>query len=160
MIKGQLIYVCTSKADCREAAQIQSIEQSVSRCLVWSVDCPKPARLLTAHPPSSSALYSLTKNDQFQRNRSSLCRWRSAALSFHFGGLLDLLGLRDGVLPGVVLLSRRRRSGFPVDFAIGLGPGLSAMGALLFLFKTNPARNFCLFFRAGRYCVTIRTSYE
>lgn len=29
---------------------------------------------------------------------------------FHFflGGLLDLLGLRDGVLPGVVLLSRRR----------------------------------------------------
>ncbi len=56
---------------------------------------------------------------------------------FHFclGGLLDLLGLRDGVLPGVVLLSRRRWSGFPVDFAIGLGPGLSAMGALLFLFK-------------------------
>ena len=29
---------------------------------------------------------------------------------FHFflGGLLDLLGLRDGVFPGVVLLSRRR----------------------------------------------------
>lgn len=29
---------------------------------------------------------------------------------FHFflGGLLDLLGLSDGVFPGVVLLSRRR----------------------------------------------------
>jgi hypothetical protein len=45
--------------------------------------------------------------------------------------LLDLLGLRDGVFPGVVLLSRRRWSGCPVDFAIGFGPGLSAMNALL-----------------------------
>jgi hypothetical protein len=51
------------------------------------------------------------------------------------GGLLDLLGLRDGVFPGVVLLSRRRWSGFPVDFAIGFGPGLSAMDALPLQFK-------------------------
>jgi hypothetical protein len=29
-------------------------------------------------------------------------------LHFAFGGLLDLLGLRDGVFPGVILLSRRR----------------------------------------------------
>jgi hypothetical protein len=38
--------------------------------------------------------------------------WSTAGLTppYHllFGGLLDLLGLRDGVFPGVVLLSRRR----------------------------------------------------
>lgn len=30
-------------------------------------------------------------------------------------------------MPGVALLSRRRLSGFPVDFAMGLGPGLIAI---------------------------------
>ena len=44
---------------------------------------------------------------------------------------LCLCGLRDGVFPGVSLLSRRRLSGFPVVFAMGLGPGLIAMLALL-----------------------------
>lgn len=39
--------------------------------------------------------------------------------------------MREGVLPGVSLLSRRRLSGLPVDLAIGLGPGLIAMSALL-----------------------------
>lgn len=42
----------------------------------------------------------------------------------HFFGVEDLLGFNDGVFPGVLLLSRRRWSGFPVDLAIGLGPGL------------------------------------
>ncbi len=32
-------------------------------------------------------------------------------------------GLREGVLPGVFLLSRCLRSGWPVLFAIRLGPG-------------------------------------
>jgi hypothetical protein len=34
-------------------------------------------------------------------------------------------------LPGVSLLSRRRLSGFPVDFAMGLDPGLIAILAFL-----------------------------
>lgn len=33
---------------------------------------------------------------------------------------------------GVSLLSRRRLSGLPVDFAIGLGPGLIGISALLY----------------------------
>ena len=37
----------------------------------------------------------------------------------------DLLRFKLDVLPGVHLLSRRRLSGFPVDLAIGFGPGLS-----------------------------------
>jgi len=39
----------------------------------------------------------------------------------------DLLGFTPGVFPGVFLLSRRRWSGLPVDFAIGFGPGLRAI---------------------------------
>jgi hypothetical protein len=39
---------------------------------------------------------------------------------------VDLLGLSEGVLPGVFLLSLCRRSGFPVDFAVLFGPGLIA----------------------------------
>jgi hypothetical protein len=34
-------------------------------------------------------------------------------------------GLREGVFPGVVLLSLRLWSGLPVDFAIGFGPGFN-----------------------------------
>lgn len=44
---------------------------------------------------------------------------------------LCLWGLRVGVFPGVSLLSRRRLSGLPVDLAVGFGPGLIAMIALL-----------------------------
>jgi hypothetical protein len=40
---------------------------------------------------------------------------------FRFGGF------KDGVFPGVSLLSLARLSGFPVDLAILLGPGLSAI---------------------------------
>lgn len=36
-------------------------------------------------------------------------------------------GFNEGVLPGVFLLSRCRLSGLPVDLAIRLGPGLSAI---------------------------------
>lgn len=50
-------------------------------------------------------------------------------LSFYFP--VDLLGFSSGVLPGVSLLSRRRLSGFPVDLAIALGPGLRAMIVIL-----------------------------
>ncbi len=35
------------------------------------------------------------------------------------------LGLRLGLFPGVSLLSRRRLSTFPVDLAIGFGPGFN-----------------------------------
>jgi hypothetical protein len=66
---------------------------------------------------------------------------REPSVIYFFEGLLDLLGLRDGVFPGVVLLSRRRWSGFPVDFAIGFGPGLSAMDNLLFQFKKSILRS-------------------
>ena len=40
---------------------------------------------------------------------------------FRFGGF------KDGVFPGVSLLSLARLSGFPVDLAILFGPGLSAI---------------------------------
>jgi hypothetical protein len=40
---------------------------------------------------------------------------------------LRLGDFREGVFPSVSLLSRARLSGFPVDFAILFGPGLSAM---------------------------------
>lgn len=43
----------------------------------------------------------------------------------------DLLGFKLDLFPGVLLLSRRRLSSFPVDLAIGFGPGLSAMVVLL-----------------------------
>jgi hypothetical protein len=66
---------------------------------------------------------------------------REPSVIYFFEGLPDLLGLRDGVFPGVVLLSRRRWSGFPVDFAIGFGPGLSAMDNLLFQFKKSILRS-------------------
>jgi len=36
-------------------------------------------------------------------------------------------GFREGVLPGVLLLSLWRLSGLPVDLAILFGPGLSGM---------------------------------
>lgn len=39
---------------------------------------------------------------------AGLARQPNAPYHLIFGGLLDLLGLRDGVFPGVVLLSRRR----------------------------------------------------
>jgi hypothetical protein len=42
-------------------------------------------------------------------------------LFFRFGGF------KDGVFPGVSLLSLARLSGFPVDLAILFGPGLSAI---------------------------------
>jgi hypothetical protein len=41
-------------------------------------------------------------------------------------------GFKDGVFPGVFLLSRARLSGFPVDLAILFGPGLSA---IIFVFN-------------------------
>jgi hypothetical protein len=47
-----------------------------------------------------------------------------ASFSYFF---LGTGGFKDGVLPGVLLLSRCLRSGFPVDSAILLGPGLSVM---------------------------------
>lgn len=43
----------------------------------------------------------------------------------------DLLGFKLRLFPGVLLLSRRRWSSFPVDLAFGFGPGLSAMIFLL-----------------------------
>lgn len=49
---------------------------------------------------------------------------RLPATSYFFE---DLLGFRSGLLRGVSLLSRRRLSTSPVDFAVGLGPGLSGM---------------------------------
>ena len=45
---------------------------------------------------------------------------------YYFPGFF-LGGFNEGVLPGVSLLSRWRLSGFPVDSAILLGPGLSAI---------------------------------
>jgi hypothetical protein len=45
-------------------------------------------------------------------------------LYYFFG---DFGGFKDGVFPGVSLLSRARLSGFPVDLAILFGPGLSDM---------------------------------
>lgn len=36
-------------------------------------------------------------------------------------------GFKEGVLPGVSLLSRCLRSGFPVESAVLFGPGLSAI---------------------------------
>jgi hypothetical protein len=51
---------------------------------------------------------------------------------FYFLGV-DFDGFNDGVLPGVLLLSRWRWSGFPVEVAVLFGPGLSAM-ILLFVF--------------------------
>lgn len=45
---------------------------------------------------------------------------------FRFGGF------KDGVLPGVLLLSLARLSGFPVDLAILFGPVLSA---IIFVFS-------------------------
>jgi hypothetical protein len=40
--------------------------------------------------------------------------------------LVDLLGFKEGVFPGVFLLSLWRWSGFPVDVAVLFGPGLMA----------------------------------
>ena len=45
----------------------------------------------------------------------------------HKSPFLCLCGLSEGVFPGVPLLSRCRRSGFPVDFAVLFGPGLIQM---------------------------------
>ena len=42
--------------------------------------------------------------------------------------------MSDGVFPGVCLLSLCRLSGFPVESAILLGPGLSAMILKIMLF--------------------------
>ena len=39
---------------------------------------------------------------------------------------VDFDGFKDGVLPGVPLLSRWRWSGFPVDVAVLFDPGLIA----------------------------------
>ncbi|MBI3133664.1 MAG: hypothetical protein HYZ14_03215 [Bacteroidetes bacterium] len=48
------------------------------------------------------------------------------AIYVNYFFFVDLLGFKPGVLPGVLLLSLRRRSGLPVDGAIGFGPGLMA----------------------------------
>ena len=56
---------------------------------------------------------------------------RSCERYLRYSSFLCLCGLREGVLPGVSLLSRRRLSGFPVDFAMGLDPGLIAILAFL-----------------------------
>jgi hypothetical protein len=45
------------------------------------------------------------------------------------------------VLPGVFLLSRLRWSGFPVDFAIGFGPGLRAIVVFLKSIRANLSQN-------------------
>jgi len=52
---------------------------------------------------------------------------------FHFllFFFLRLGGFKDGVFPGVSLLSLARLSGFPVDFAILLGPGFSGIFLVL-----------------------------
>lgn len=44
---------------------------------------------------------------------------------------VDLLGFNESVFPGVSLLSRRRRSGLPVESAMGFGPGFRAMTVIL-----------------------------
>ncbi len=80
----------------------------------------KTTYVLIAESATESSQNQVAPADERKRVRAPL----------HFF-LVDLLGLRDGVFPGVDLLSRRRWSGFPVDFAIGLGPGLSAIDALL-----------------------------
>lgn len=51
--------------------------------------------------------------------------------------------MREGVFPGVFLLSRRRLSGLPVDFAIGFGPGLIGTSILLLL-KEILSGSYCL----------------
>jgi hypothetical protein len=53
--------------------------------------------------------------------------WKTAFIINPIYFFEDLLGFKLEVFPGVVLLSRRRLSGFPVDLAVGFGPGLSAM---------------------------------
>jgi hypothetical protein len=47
---------------------------------------------------------------------------------FRFGGF------KNGVFPGVSLLSLARLSGFPVDLAILFGPGLSAIVLVLIIY--------------------------
>jgi hypothetical protein len=47
--------------------------------------------------------------------------------------VVDFDGFNDGVLPGVLLLSCWRWSGFPVEVAVLFGPGFSAI-ILLFVF--------------------------
>jgi hypothetical protein len=46
---------------------------------------------------------------------------------------LGLGGFKEGVLPGVSLLSLARLSGSPVDLAILFGPGLSAIVVYLLI---------------------------
>lgn len=53
--------------------------------------------------------------------------------------LEDLLGFSPGVFPGVFLLSRRRWSGFPVESAIGFGPGLSAISFVHKCIRGSPS---------------------
>lgn len=45
-------------------------------------------------------------------------------------------GFREGVFPGVFLLSRWRRSGFPVEIAIRFGPGFNPIIDALVLYIT------------------------
>ena len=42
-----------------------------------------------------------------------------------FFDFVDFDGFNDGVFPGVLLLSRWRLSGLPVDLAVLLGPGFN-----------------------------------
>ena len=56
-------------------------------------------------------------------------------LSYFF---VDLLGFNESVFPGVSLLSRRRRSGFPVESAIGFGPGLRAITLSFSVLEDTP----------------------
>lgn len=59
-------------------------------------------------------------SDRFRRRVSTI--YSDSVLEAHYL-VEDLLGFKLGVFPGVFLLSRRRRSGLPVDWAIGFGPG-------------------------------------
>lgn len=59
------------------------------------------------------------------------------SMTCYFFGVC-LCGFKDGVLPGVSLLSRRRWSGLFVDGAMGFGPGLI---------------DICAFLGVGRQCL-------
>ena len=51
-------------------------------------------------------------------------------------------GFKDGVFPGVSLLSRWRLSGFPVDVAILFGPGFSGIMMIFKLLQVSNITNF------------------
>lgn len=67
---------------------------------------------------------------------------RASVFYFELIPLLCLCGFKDGVFPGVCLLSLWRRSGLPVETAILFGPGLIPISSKNYkLIKLSPFYN-------------------